>query len=290
MICYHSQLLPFSSATVARRFSALGLKGSGKTTKLLPDNVKRQLVADQLEKDPLNQRGPKVVKERIARDTPEGIHLTRYVPSFLQVLYPSSNKLVAFRDYVTNTMRELAPEGFDKREPTARKIVRTKLVALGPNHEWSGDGHDKLASIGWPIYGVRDKYSGKWLLLKVLPNNRLARAIGYVYLQLIHKVGGMPIQTTTDCGSETGDVYGLTNALRYELLNDLTLWTDHLVCRETFSDLPIDELPAHRFLKSVHNITIEKGWLRLRLEWGDNVHVFWNAGMHLYNPDNEVQA
>ncbi|KAG2340669.1 hypothetical protein BDR05DRAFT_950211 [Suillus weaverae] len=42
--------------------------------------------------------------------------------------------------------------------------------------------------------------------------------------------------------------------------------------REFFSpNLSTDELPAHQFLKSVHNITIERGWLHVQLQWGDNV-------------------
>jgi hypothetical protein len=50
--------------------------------------------------------------------------------------------------------------------------------------------------------------------------------------------------------------------------------------------LDLDELPAHVFLKSLHNITIERGWLRLRLQWGDNVKVFWEAGSEIYNRTN----
>jgi len=54
--------------------------------------------------------------------------------------------------------------------------------------------------------------------------------------------------------------------------------------RTLFSpDLPIDELPAHRFLGSVNNITIERGWFRLRLQWGDNVKVFFDNGADIYN-------
>jgi hypothetical protein len=57
--------------------------------------------------------------------------------------------------------------------------------------------------------------------------------------------------------------------------------------REVFAPhLGLDELPAHRFLKSVHNITIERGWLRLRLQWGDNVRIFWDAGAGIYNASN----
>ncbi len=43
---------------------------------------------------------------------------------------------------------------------------------------------------------------------------------------------------------------------------------------------------AHRYLKSIYNITIERGWLRLRIEWGDNVRIFWEAGEGVFNPLN----
>lgn len=50
--------------------------------------------------------------------------------------------------------------------------------------------------------------------------------------------------------------------------------------------LPLNELPAHRFLKSIHNITIERGWLQLVLRWGRNVKTFWHVGDGIYNPSN----
>lgn len=87
-------------------------------------------------------------------------------------------------------MRALDPEGFDRPQPHKKKIHRTPLTALGPNHEWSGDGHDKLTAIGFPIYGIRDKWSGLWIGLWVLPNNRLKRAVAYCYLQVVHEMGG----------------------------------------------------------------------------------------------------
>ena len=81
-------------------------------------------------------------------------------------------------------------DGFSICEPSAKKVKRGVLVALGPHHEWSGDGHDKLAAIGFPIWGVRDKWSGKWLGLWVLPNNRLKAAITFLYLLLINEYSG----------------------------------------------------------------------------------------------------
>ena len=87
-------------------------------------------------------------------------------------------------------MRQHTPDGFAAREPTAKKIHREALVSIGPHHEWSADGHDKLAAMGFPIWGVRDKWSGKWLGLWVLPNNRLKSAIAMLYLHLIEEYGG----------------------------------------------------------------------------------------------------
>ncbi|KAF8586876.1 hypothetical protein K439DRAFT_1646069 [Ramaria rubella] len=116
----------------------------------------------------------------------------------------------------------------------------TMLISIGPHKIWSKDGHDKL-----------------------IPNNCLKNIIAYLYLSLIKEMGvGMPIQTTMDYGSETTEVYGLANAL----------------CEAFLPDLPVDEVPAHRFLRSVHNVTMEQGWLNLCLQWGDNVVTVWQQG------------
>ena len=65
----------FSQATVARRREELGLKGSGAITKALPLEVRRQLILDQLSKDPTSQSGPSTIQANIHLDT--GIKLTR---------------------------------------------------------------------------------------------------------------------------------------------------------------------------------------------------------------------
>lgn len=60
---------------MTRRKRKLGLKGSGASTKALPEAVKRQMVLKQLAKDPTGKQGPRTIKEAIARD--EGVHITR---------------------------------------------------------------------------------------------------------------------------------------------------------------------------------------------------------------------
>ena len=89
-----------------------------------------------------------------------------------------------------NEMQQSDPEAFGRHAPAAKKVHCEPLVALGIHHEWACNGHDKLSSRGFPIYGVRDKWSGKWLGLWVLPNNCLKVSIAYIWLSLIAEVGG----------------------------------------------------------------------------------------------------
>jgi len=75
----------------------------------------------------------------------------------------------------------------------------------------------------------------------------------------------MPIQTTTDCGSELTVLHGLALALR-----------------EAFAPGLNAESRAHVFLRSVHNIRIERGWLDLRNLWGHNIPYFWDEGKNIF--------
>ena len=40
-----------------------------------------------------------------------------------------------------------------------------------------------------------------------------------------------------------------------------------------------NELPAHVFLRSVHNVAIERSWLRLRMGLGDNAIHWFESGI-----------
>ncbi|KIJ29780.1 hypothetical protein M422DRAFT_268732 [Sphaerobolus stellatus SS14] len=218
---------------------------------MLPDTVKCQFVLDELERDPARRQGPSLIKEGIQMRT--GYDLTR--------------------DFVEEEMCLQDPEGFQIRDPTAKRIKRRALVHLGIHEEWSGDGHDKLKRIGFAIYGVRDVWSGKWLGLWVIPDNHLKDAVAYLWLSLVEEYEGLPIQMTTDCGSETTMIYGVATALREAF----------------FPELSVDKVPAHRFLRSIHNITIERGWSQLKFQFDANVNSFWDNGLleGIYDPYDE---
>ena len=95
-----------------------------------------------------------------------------------------------YSDFIEETMRTRDPEGFNLRLPTVKVIPRNPLTAIGPNDEWSGDGHDKYVKYGLAIWGIRDKFSRYWLGLWVLPTNRVGRIICYLWLSTVQKYGG----------------------------------------------------------------------------------------------------
>lgn len=97
------------------------------------------------------------------------------------------------RDFVSDTMRAHQPDGFLHRDPGAKRIHREKKVPIGINERWSGDGHDKLYSIGFPIWAIVDDGTGKWLDADVVPSNRLGHIVAYLFLRTVEKIGGMLI-------------------------------------------------------------------------------------------------
>jgi hypothetical protein len=157
-----------SESTVKRRRKELGLKGSGVTTREMPYQEKLALILYEMDQDPSRGRGLDNIRARIAFG--HGIHLTR--------------------DFISDVMHTQDEEGFHLREPTAKKIPRSRKNPIGIHERWSGDGHDKLNSIGFPIWAVVDEATSKWLGGWVLPSNRLGIIIGYVYLCLVEHYGG----------------------------------------------------------------------------------------------------
>lgn len=104
---------------------------------------------------------------------------------------------ILFRDFIRDTLSTYAPDGLSRRFPGANRVRRSALVAIGPNHQYHADGHEKLnaqaldmGGVGLNIYGIKDQWASFILLLVVLPNNRLASTIGHVYLDCIENFGG----------------------------------------------------------------------------------------------------
>ena len=164
----HHDIDDYSASTVKRRRKELGLTGSGATTKSLPMNEREQLVLDAMDRDPARHQGVRAIQQNIAYY--DGKHLTR--------------------DFVSEVMHVHDNDGFNKRDPTSKKIFRSPRVPLGIHEQWSGDGHDKLYSISFPIWAIVESGSSKWLGAWVVPSNRTANTVAYLFLCLVEKLGG----------------------------------------------------------------------------------------------------
>lgn len=177
-------------------------------------------------------------------------------------------------------MREHFPDGAEKRFPGKKKfkVNRQPLSALGPYHEISGDGHEKIGALalqmgglGFPIYAYRDKWTGQLPQIDVVPDSRSPGAVGHLYLDLLEKLGGMPMQLDLDKGSEIGWQVAFQVALR-----------------EAFApQIDPDVYRSVALLKSVHNIIIEALWRWLREKAGYNLREVILQGKtdRLINPE-----
>lgn len=81
-------------------------------------------------------------------------------------------------------------EGFELREPSSKRVLRVPKYPLGIHQRWAADGHDKLYKIGFPIYGIVDDATSKWLGAWVVPNNRLGDVVAYLFLETVEKYQG----------------------------------------------------------------------------------------------------
>ncbi|KAK7016113.1 hypothetical protein R3P38DRAFT_3321542 [Favolaschia claudopus] len=175
---------------LAKYISQLGLSTSSRGNRM-PKDEQTQLVLDELSKDPLQTRGPRVVKE---------------------ALNLAGHKIG--RNTISDIMHDFQEEGFLKRHPRSKKktIFRTPLTLL--------DGHDKLNVAGFGVYGIRDKWGGTYLHYRVLPSNRYADVVGVVYLECAKKYGGniqyKQFRIFPTHGSEVCDAHAVQVTLRNE--------------------------------------------------------------------------
>lgn len=145
----------------------------------LDPTAAEQLVLDQMDHNPARHQGLRNIRHNISLKT--GIHLAQ--------------------DFVMATMHTHDPEGFTKRNPTAKHIHCEPKVPLGINERWLADGHDKLNSIGFPLYAFVDDATGWWLGVWVLPSNWFGDVITYLYLEAVEKAGLKPKFNVSDCQS-----------------------------------------------------------------------------------------
>lgn len=197
-------------------------------------------------------------------------------------------KIWVKRDDVAEIMKELDPEGVERRKQ--HRLVRRKAYSLGPNDCWCYDGHDKLKKFGIAIHGAVDLFSKYIIWLECGVSNNKPEVIAVYYLRSILKMGGIPQMTMSDCGTETV----IAAALQVMLVKHSSrASTDEL---QNGDDTPPLEGANsygshHRFVKSTHNQAIEHSWEKLlRHTFSaliDNFQYYVDQGV--YDPSNALQ-
>ncbi|KAA1094917.1 hypothetical protein PGT21_032708 [Puccinia graminis f. sp. tritici] len=168
--------------------------------------------------------------------------------------------------------RTLDPEGVDNR--SKRVLKRRVFNTPGPNFIWSADGHDKLKKFGITLYGFIDAWSRKILGIFVHVTNNNPRHIGYYYLELVKREGGIPRRTSTDRGTETIHMAG-----------------HQINLTESFNaDCP-DPIQSHLFTKSTHNQKIECLWSQLMKQYNSELinQLFRAEEESYYDPQDPVE-
>ncbi len=87
-------------------------------------------------------------------------------------------------------------------------------------------------------------------------------------------------------------LYGYANALRLDISFSCNNYYPHTLFREAFCpEISTHELPAHHYQRSIHNIVVERSWLRMRLTFGDTAVLAFQEGetKGLYNPQDPKQ-
>jgi hypothetical protein len=98
-------------------------------------------------------------------------------------------------DWVNEFLKTLDPAGVAGRQLGAAVVHGHGLHSLGPDEEWSLDGHDKtVRPMGIAVWGIIDKFSRKTIGLFAVPNNRLADTTLACFLLLVQRSGGRIIK------------------------------------------------------------------------------------------------
>ncbi|KAJ7697401.1 hypothetical protein B0H17DRAFT_1197460 [Mycena rosella] len=169
----------------------------------LTDVEKGAAILAITQEDPLARWGGRKIKEKLSL---QSVHIPR--------------------EFIDDLRAVLDRDASNMRKPGAKKVHTRGLWSAGPNEEWCVDGHEKiLPSMGIAVWGIVDKYARHELNLWALPDLRQADIPPALYLREIRARGGMPLQTTSDKGSETGLLAATQTALRQIYLPDPELET-----------------------------------------------------------------
>ncbi|KAG2336727.1 hypothetical protein BDR05DRAFT_1005611 [Suillus weaverae] len=166
-------------------------------------------------------------------------------------------------------IRQILHDHFDAELPRTMASATCRREALCSGSEDGGHNFTNLCT--------KDQFSNFVPYMRCLPSVRLSNVIGHVFLDLVKEYGCVPIPlTTTDKGSEVGDMVRCQERLRLHAAPEFTL----------------DQWPASKQVQSKHNTPIEGFWRWKRDGEGHSMRqtIFVGRDAGLFNSNNPLHA
>lgn len=185
--------------------------------------------------------------------------------------------MIFARDFITKFRKAENPEAAAARHPVTRKVHHHGLHCSGPNEEWCMDGHEKiLQAMGIAVWGINDKYARVEIDLYAVPNARISEVPPVLYLRTLRKRGFMAVTNASDKGTELTRLIPLIMTLRYVHYCCHYCTSYNFIFRKKYQPyISEDTLPSYRAVKSVFNITRERGWRPIwEKELGNVLHEY----------------
>ncbi|KAI9452828.1 hypothetical protein F5148DRAFT_1330590 [Russula earlei] len=172
---------------------------------------------------------------------------------------------------IARFLKGTEPEAVELRK--ARRFRRKRFWSAGIMDILTIDQHDKWKRFGLWLHIGLDPFPGRIAWLKIWWCNRNPRLINSYYIEAGRKIGGIPLITQSDRGTENNVVANC-----------------HTVTRHWLDPSLVGTL-QHRWCVEKTNIKPEIAWSQLRRQFtpGFESHLDFGYNNGLYNPDDPLE-
>ncbi|KAH8982770.1 hypothetical protein EDB86DRAFT_3085880 [Lactarius hatsudake] len=125
------------------------------------------------------------------------------------------NKIHVPRPIIAEYLRQTKPDAVDAQ--WYKRFKRWTFIAIGPNEMWSLHQHDKFKHYGLFFHVSLDPFPGVIHWCKVWWTVRNLKLIACFYFDTAWSIGGIPLITQSDPGTENVNVVYAQTALRHQM-------------------------------------------------------------------------
>ncbi|KZO89549.1 hypothetical protein CALVIDRAFT_569823 [Calocera viscosa TUFC12733] len=159
------------------------------------------------------------------------------------------------------------------RQRRAGQLTRAIYWSAGLHESWSFDQHNKWRRIGLWLHCGLEGFSNFVLWLKIWWTNSNPRLIASFYFEAATRLGGIPMLTRSDPGTENHGIANAQTTLRRQL------------------DPSLQGTLQHKWMRGHSNIKPEIFWSKLRKQWSPGWEILFDKGLEQgwYDPKVAVE-